>query len=229
MMAKGLNGFDGRVIPMVSQVVERHMGAFTRELMPTLVNLARKFPVLKREFARFRKNPEFLTAALTTCFDQYGRLMVANKVASSIENAFTSVADDELNRQLTDVVRTRGVVDWRSYAMLRFIRPHPVKQSVFFENWREQTFYGGVPVHQYSTPELIDLCFYLAFDVAPGSALYRRRNDIRNQIVTHLHTHRQSDLNLDLFFFLDEKLRDTQAVRQLDSVLRATMHSSSGS
>lgn len=219
LMIRGLSRFDGRVIPMVSEVAERFPRAFTAEQMPALVQLVQKFPALEAEFIKFRNKPELLAAALAACFDEHGRLVVRGGVAGVVYDIFSRSSDSgSLKDELIEIVRHKDEANWCAYAILQYTRPDRSKQSVFFEIWQGMDL-GKFPPNfaHYSTPELMDLLVYLEFDNSDS-----RLNFLGNHVRDYLSHQRHDQISEKLFLFNEEAFKRSSKISILAGEIMAS-------
>lgn len=182
LMARGLNGFDGRVIPMVSEVADRHVDIFIPEQMPTLVGLANKFPVLKNVFNKLRSRAELLKAALAACFDDCGRLVVEERVAGRVRQAFVNRDLPRLRDDLQTNLGRWDTPNWQAYAMLWFVRPsqsHRISVVYPPEGEKLPRSLAG-----FSAPALVDLMLYFELDSQDPDAM-KNAQTIQLYLVNH--------------------------------------------
>lgn len=217
LMTKGLNGFDGRVIPMVREIADRYEDAFTPEQMPVLVGLANKFPVLNNVFIKLRSRPELLKATLAACFDDHGRLVVGEEVAGSINRVFEQ-GKDRFKSDLFKILKKKSEADWRAYATYRFISSLP-HVSIFFEDWQGMSLRGSpINVDDYSTLQLMDLLIYLEFDETNP-----RFNSFRERLCSYISRYRHDQIFADeLFLFKQEPFIKSNRIKRLADEIKFT-------
>lgn len=216
MMEQGLRGFDGRVIPLVSEVADRFPDAFASEQMPSLVKLAQKFPVFEEEFVKFRNQPELLEAALAVCFDEHGKFtMGGQEVAGSINRAFEQ-GKDRFKSDLLKTLKNKSEANWRAYATYRFISSLP-HVSIFFEGWQGMSLRGSsINFDNYSTPQLMDLLIYLEFDETNP-----RFNPFRERLCNYISRYRHDQIFADeLFLFKQEPFIKSNRIKRLSDEIK---------